>query len=58
MKVRKRRAGRPKMAKNLKKIGFSMKVKPELWNEIVERTKGKNRNQELELTLEEKYLPA
>lgn len=53
---RKRKVGRPKMPENLKKIGFSIKVSPELWRAIEVKTKGKNRNQDIESILEEKYL--
>jgi len=52
----KRKAGRPKMAEKDKKIGFSMKVKPQLWKAIVRQTKGKNRNNELERALQKEFL--
>jgi len=55
---RKQNPGRPKMPKNQLKRGLSIKVKPALWDAIAEQTKGKNRNQELETVLEEKYLTA
>lgn len=52
----KRKPGRPRMPENLKKKGISVKVKPELFKAIEEQTRGKNRNQELESVLGEKFL--
>lgn len=56
MAIKKRKVGRPKMPNSLKKIGFSIRVTPTLMEAIEEKTKNKNRNQEIELALEEKFL--
>lgn len=56
MKVKKKAVGRPKMPKSLKKVGFSIKVRPVLLDNINRQTEGKNRNQEIETLLEQKYL--
>lgn len=50
----KRKPGRPKMAKNEKKVGFSVKVRPALWKVIKPL---KNRNSKIEEVLEEKFIP-
>jgi hypothetical protein len=50
---RKAKLGRPKLPKELKKVGFSMKVKPELWAKIKTL---KYRNSELESILEKSLL--
>jgi len=55
--AKRKKIGRPKMAEKDKKIGFSMKVKPELWNAIVWHTKGMNRNHALERALQKEFLP-
>ena len=50
----KKKVGRPKMAKNQKKVGFSVKVKPELWKIIKPL---KNRNSQIEEVLENNFIP-
>ena len=54
---RKKRLGRPKMAPELKKQGFSVKVSPDLMRAINLKTAGRNRNYEIELALEKYFLP-
>lgn len=49
---RKRKPGRPKMPENQKKVGFSIKVKPELWKKIEPL---ENRNTQIEAVLEKSF---
>jgi hypothetical protein len=56
MAIKKRKIGRPKVPISLKKIGFSIKVRPTLLKAINEKTKDLNRNAEIEAILEQKYL--
>ena len=49
---RKKKVGRPKMPQNLKKVGFSIKVKPELWKRIKPL---ENRNSKIEAVLENNF---
>ena len=49
---KKRKVGRPKMAEKDKKVGFSLKVKPDLWKRIQPL---KNRNAQIEVVLEKNF---
>jgi len=54
--AKKRKAGRPKMAKTLKKVGFSIKVNPELFKRINSQTKGNKRSTVIEAELEKVFI--
>ena len=49
---RRKKPGRPKMPENMKKVGFSIKVKPELWKRIEPLD---NRNMQIESVLEKNF---
>jgi len=51
----KRKAGRPKLPKSLKKVGFSTKVRPALLKEINYQTKERGRNTVIEEILERNF---
>lgn len=54
--IYKRGPGRPKLPDDLKKVGFSIKVKPKLLIAINKKTNKTNRNAEIEALLEGRYL--
>lgn len=53
--INKRRPGRPKLPDEQRKVGFSLKIKPNLLFAIKEKTKKTNRNAEIEALLEGRY---
>jgi hypothetical protein len=53
---RKKKVGRPKMPVNQKKVGFSVKVMPNLMEAINTKTEGKNRNEVVESVLKREFL--
>lgn len=50
--MKRRKPGRPKMPENQKKVGFSIKVKPDLWAKIEPL---ENRNSKIEAILENNF---
>ena len=54
--INKKSPGRPKLPDEIKKVGFSIKIKPNLLFAIKEKTNKTNRNAEIEALLEGRYL--